>query len=126
VDVWRKLLADTTASTAILVLVDRDLPIGFAYCLAHRTEATGDTSGELASMYLDPPFWRRGGGRLLMAAAIEWFMTRGCREATLWVLETNTGPRRFYEGLGWESEGSQKAIELGGRKLVEVRYRIPL
>ena len=38
-----------------------------------------------------------------MAAAIEWFTTMACREATLWVLDTNAGPRRFYEALGWRS-----------------------
>lgn len=123
---WRKLLADTTASKVILVLVDGDLPVGFAYCTAQRTEPTGDLTGELASMYIDPPVWRQGGGRLLMAAAIEWFTTMACREATLWVLDTNTGPRRFYEGLGWEMDGYRKPVELGGRNLVEVRYRVVL
>ena len=126
VDVWRRLLADTTASIAILVLVDGEQPIGFAYCTAQRTEPAGDLTGELASMYVDPPSWRRGGGRLLTAAAIEWFTTMACRDATLWVLETNTGPRRFYEALGWKRDGSRKPIELGGRDLVEVRYRLVL
>jgi GNAT superfamily N-acetyltransferase len=125
-DLWRKLLADTTASTVILVLVDGDLPIGFAYCTTHRTEPAGDPTGELASMYLDPRVWRQGGGRLLMASAIEWFTTMACREATLWVLDTNTGPRRFYEALGWKCDGSQNPVELGGRNLVEVQYRIGL
>ena len=58
-----------------------------------------------------------------MAAAIEWFRTMACREATLWVLDTNSGPRRFYEALGWRADGSRKPIAIGGRTLQEVRYR---
>ena len=58
-----------------------------------------------------------------MAAAIEWFTTMACREATLWVLDTNAGPRRFYEALGWTTDGTRKPVEIGGRTLIEVRYR---
>jgi GNAT superfamily N-acetyltransferase len=125
-DLWRKLLADETASSAVLVLVDGDLPVGFAYCTAQRTEPSGDLAGELASMYVDPRVWRQGGGRLLMAAAIEWFTTMACLEAMLWVLDANTGARRFYERLGWKRDGSRKPVELGGSNLVEVRYRLEL
>ena len=121
--VWRELLADTTASTVVLVVVDGDLPVGFADCTAQSTGPAGDPTGELVSMYLDPRVWRQGGGRLLMAAAIEWFTTMACREATLWVLDTNAGPRRFYEALGWMVDGSRKPIEIGGRTLEELRYR---
>jgi len=120
---WRELLADTTGSTVVLVLVDGDLSVGFAHCAARRSELAGDPTGELLSMYIDPRVWRQGGGRLLMAAAIEWFTTMACREATLWVLDTNAGPRRFYEALGWMVDGSRKPIEIGGRTLEEVRYR---
>ena len=58
-----------------------------------------------------------------LAAAIEWFTTMACRDATLWVLDTNAGPRRFYEALGWTTDGTRKPVEIGGRTLTEVRYR---
>ena len=121
--VWHELLADPTGSTVVLVLVDGDLPVGFAHCTARRSEPTDDPTGELLSMYIDPSVWRQGGGQLLMAAAIEWFATMACLEATLWVLDTNAGPRRFYEASGWMIDGSRKSIEIGGRTLEEVRYR---
>ena len=38
VDVWRESLVGTTASTATFVLVDGDLPIGFAYCTVEMIE----------------------------------------------------------------------------------------
>jgi hypothetical protein len=41
----------------------------------------------------------------------------------LWVLETNTRARRFYESGGWRADGSSKTANSRGFPLVEVRYR---
>ena len=100
--------------------------MGLAYCTTQGDAVDDELTGEIASMYVDPSMWRRGGGRLLMAAAVDSFRTKGCGAALLSVLDTNTGPRRFYEAMGWTADGAQQGIELGGQELVEVRYRLEL
>ena len=40
---------------------------------------------------------------------------------TLWVLETDGGARAFYEGLGWEPDGTRK-----DHPPTDLRYRRPL
>lgn len=125
-DLWRTLLSDSSPSQTTLVLVEDEQPVGFAYCTTQGDAVDDELTGEIASMYVDPSMWRRGGGRLLIAAAVDWFRAKGCGAALLWVLETNTGPRRFYEAMGWTADGAQQGIELGGQELVEVRYRLGL
>jgi GNAT superfamily N-acetyltransferase len=125
-DPWRTLLSDSSPSQATLVLVEDERPIGFAHCTTQWHAVDDELTGEIASMCVDPSIWRRGGGRLLMAAAVDWSRAKGCGSALLWVLDTNTGPRRFYEAMGWTADGAQQGIDLGGRELVEVRYRLGL
>jgi GNAT superfamily N-acetyltransferase len=125
-DLWRTLVSDRSPSQTTFVLVEDDQPIGFAYCITQGEAVDDQLTGEIASMYVDPSRWRRGGGRLLMAAAVDWFRAKGCGATLLWVLDTNAGPRRFYEAMGWTADGAQQGIELGGRELVEVRYSLGL
>jgi GNAT superfamily N-acetyltransferase len=125
-ELWRTLVSESLPSQATLVLVEDEQPIGFAHCTMQGDAVEDELTGEVASMYIEPSMWRRGGGRLLMAAAVDWFRAKGCGEALLWVLDTNTGPRRFYEAMGWTLDGAQQGIELGGKELVEVRYRFGL
>jgi hypothetical protein len=42
-------------------------------------------------------------------------------EVTLWVLESDSGARAFYEHLGWQSDGSRR---FDGA--TDVRYRRPV
>jgi GNAT superfamily N-acetyltransferase len=77
VDLWRELVSDRRPSRAVLVLVDRAEPIGFAYCTTQADAADDELIGEVASMYVEPSMWRRGGGRLLIAAAVDWFRAMG-------------------------------------------------
>jgi hypothetical protein len=38
-------------------------------------------------------------------------------------LDTNIGARRFYERVGWATDGATKPATIGGQPVVEVRYR---
>ena len=39
------------------------------------------------------------------------------------MLEDNARGRGFYEAARWDPDGHTKTAEIGGRELVEVRYR---
>jgi len=127
VPLWQRVLASTDWPTqGTLVLECDDRAVGFACLNPSRDDNQATPTGEVASMYLDPIVWRQGGGRLLMAAALAALRAAQFEEATLWVLETNAGPRRFYEATGWTPDGARKTIEIDGLSLMEVRYRIEL
>ena len=79
--------------------------------------------GEVQALYVAPEQWRSGAGSALMAKAERLLIDAGFTEAALWVLEDNSRGRRFYEAAGWHADGRTKSVEIGGRELVEVRYR---
>jgi len=79
--------------------------------------------GEVQALYVAPARWRSGTGSALMAEAERRLTGAGFTEALLWVLEDNAGGRRFYEAAGWNADGKTKTLDIGGRELVEVRYR---
>jgi GNAT superfamily N-acetyltransferase len=101
--------------------------VGFASICPARDDGEEPTSvGELAAIYLLPEAWGKGLGRELMMSAVSALSDAGFGEATLWVLDTNSRARRFYEAARWHADGAVK--QDGGRGFVlnEVRYRRPL
>jgi GNAT superfamily N-acetyltransferase len=123
---WANTHDDTTGRVAILVLVDDGAVVGFTHvCPSRDADAPVDV-GEVTSIYLRRSHWGRGGGRALMAGARDALSERGFAEATLWVLDTNSRARRFYETNGWVLDGAEKRDSIGDTQVKEVRYRRPL
>ena len=109
---------------------------GFAPQPATTGKATADQApltpaglagevGEVYAIYVAPDWWSTGTGRLLLEAAMARLATAGYRRAVLWVLDTNTRARRFYEKAGWAPDGAANTmVALGG--VIEVRYTRPV
>lgn len=79
--------------------------------------------GEVRALYVAPDRWRSGAGSALLATSERLLADAGYTEAVLWVLEDNARGRGFYEAAGWDPDGRTKTAGIGGRELVEVRYR---
>lgn len=79
--------------------------------------------GEVRALYVAPDRWRSGAGSALLVTAERLLADAGYAEALLWVLEDNARGRGFYEAAGWDPDGRTKSVGIGGRELVEVRYR---
>jgi L-amino acid N-acyltransferase YncA len=109
--------------SAIFVLVDDGAVVGFAHVCPSRDPEVSSGVGEVTSIYLRQSQWGRGGGRALMAGALDGLTERGFAEATLWVLETNTRARQFYETTGWVGDGTEKLEAIGTTRVTEIRYR---
>jgi GNAT superfamily N-acetyltransferase len=105
------------------VLEDRGGTIGFANAGRSRDEGASPAVAEVTTFYLDPTQWRRGGGRVLLERVLADLRGDGFLTATLWVLEDNERGRRFYEALGWTTDGGRKTVDLGPQTLTEIRYR---
>jgi GNAT superfamily N-acetyltransferase len=122
---WRQLLESAHAPAGTLVLEHQaDGVVGFIHVSPSRDSDTDPRLvGEVQAIYLLPQHWGHGAGRLLMNAGLRRLDEAGYHEVALWVLETNTRARRFYESGGWRADGSSKTANSRGFPLVEVRYR---
>jgi ribosomal protein S18 acetylase RimI-like enzyme len=77
------------------------------------SDANQEMTGEIRRIYVLPDYWRRGIGRTLCRHAEEALRQGGYRTCVLWVLASNVRGRRFYEALGYATDGATKTIELG-------------
>jgi ribosomal protein S18 acetylase RimI-like enzyme len=118
---WAERLASTLARTAVAERAGRI--VGYVtYGPAQDADAT-PAVGHVFAIYVDEHAQGTGVGQVLMIHALHDLATDGRTEATLWVLETNTLARRFYERGGWRTDGTTQDEHLGGASLHEVRYR---
>ena len=106
---------------ATIVAVDEGAICGFA-TTGPASSADGHRSGELYALYVDPPSWRLGIGRALIAAAREHLCGQDFTEACLWVLVGNDRAERFYRADGWVSDGTRRVADVHGLMVNEVRY----
>ncbi len=119
---WARLLSFPDAETKTLVVEDDDgAVVGFAHVGPSRQPA--DNEGELYAINLDPDAWGLGLGRQLLAAATDVLAERGHREVILWVLDSNTRARRFYEAAGWLDDSGEQIDNRFGPLIRELRYR---
>jgi len=107
---------------ATWITVDGDDVVGMV-CVSPSRDEDLPELGEVRALYVAPDRWRSGAGSALMAKAERLLTDAGFTEAFLWVLEDNARGRRFYEAAGWDADGRTKTAVIGGRELVEVRYR---
>jgi ribosomal protein S18 acetylase RimI-like enzyme len=83
----------------------------------------GPRHGEIYAIYVQPEWWGRGAGRLLMAHAVRALTEAGRDDISLWVLAGNQRARRFYAAAGFGPDGAEQVLDLGG-PVTEVRYRL--
>jgi ribosomal protein S18 acetylase RimI-like enzyme len=77
--------------------------------------------GELRSIHVHPDRWGEGVGTALLAAATT-VLARHCEGVALAVLTENERARGFYEGHGFERDGT-RTREMGAETITEAVYR---
>jgi RimJ/RimL family protein N-acetyltransferase len=97
-----------------VALVD-DTVVGFASVGPSRD---ADASFELYAIYLLSSAWGTGLGFELAKAALG-----DEPDVIVWVLDENERARRFYERLGFRSDGVTRTETEGTAELKEMRYR---
>lgn len=90
--------------TAVLLAVEDDAPLGFAYVETVTDYFTGEIHGHLGMLVVVEAGEGRGIGSALVRAAEDWSRARGHRRLTLNVFGTNVHARAVYEHLGYEVE----------------------
>ena len=82
---------------------------------------------EIKGLTVSPAHRRRGVGKALMHAAIEYARDAGARRLTLRVLSHNTAARDLYTACGFEIEGVLRGyFRLDGRYVDDVLMALPL
>ena len=124
VEWWRSMLREESKWTWIAEM-DGD-SAGFADTFRSWDNDADAATAMLGAIYLEQSAARQGVGRALMTHAVCNLRERGFSTVTLWVLDTNTRARRFYEALGWHTDGTTKTEQRPGFVVHEVRYRLSL
>jgi GNAT superfamily N-acetyltransferase len=95
---------------------------GFASAGPSRDQDTGDV-GELYALYVDPPYWSTGVGRVLMSNALESLRALDFDEAILWLLVGNGRAEQFYRADGWWADGTSRVEGVWGVEAHVLRCR---
>lgn len=114
-DSWRMWVAD-----------DDGTVVGFASTGPGQDVDADGKIAELFAIYVEPDRIGTGLGRALLAHSVDDLRGRGFGAVTLWVLETNSVARRFYEAAGWIDDGGITTERIGTENLPTVRYRFSL
>jgi ribosomal protein S18 acetylase RimI-like enzyme len=122
---WRQVMS--SGSSELMLAKDGGQVLGFVSFGACRDPGAPLTAGEIWAIYVAPSHWSAGVGRGLWLKAREKLVEQGFESVCLWVLADNLRAVRFYVAAGFVPDltGVQE-IELGGRRLREVRYSAAL
>ena len=124
IEARRAQLADLPPDYRVWIAEQAGQMVGFAVTEPCRDADASPSIGEVSLIYLEQEAAGKGIGRQLFAHTVEDLRQRGYAQTILWVLETNSRARRFYEAAGWRADGAIKTEEWSGVTLREVRYRI--
>lgn len=124
---WHQIFADPYPRTAVFVAEHDGAVVGMSHVGATRDgDLDVERIGEVFAIYVVPEHAGHGHGKGLMMKSLDWMRSDGFSAAMLWVLDTNTVGRGFYERGGWRLDTATKMDESFGEPLNEVRYRIGL
>jgi ribosomal protein S18 acetylase RimI-like enzyme len=123
---WRARLSEQAAEMSVSVAVKNVAVVGFCWVGRSRDEDASDSTGELFTIYVLPQHQGLGIGQSLMAQGVESLKVAGFQDALLWVLESNTSARRFYERQGRIADGPVNSEQIGETQVNEIRYCISL
>jgi GNAT superfamily N-acetyltransferase len=122
---WNQMLRDPERRTAVFVAEHSGELVGLCAVGPTRDDdLDAERVGEVRAIYVLPDYWGHGHGKDLMMESLDWLRSGGFAAAMLWVLDTNTIGREFYEQGGWRLDDAVKVDESFGAPLNEVRYRI--
>ena len=121
---WNDHLA--AESNGTLVVESENAIIGFCDLVPSRDRDSNPKQvGEIAAIYVQPEFWRKGAGGALCRFALRAARLQKYLSVTLWVLASNAAARKFYEAMGFSLDGAAKVDQSSNNyELHEVRYRI--
>ena len=89
--------------------------VGFIHLQSEIDYFTGESTGYIADLVVDPAYSGRGAGSLLLDSAEKWAQEKGYHLLTLYVFEGNQHARAIYEHRGFKPEVI-KYVKMIGKK----------
>ena len=120
---WEMTLNYPAEGTRTFVAEPDSAVIGFCLVGRCRDEDLGPAVGELLAIYVVPECWGQGAGCALMQAGLAHLSELDCERSVLWVLESNTRTRTWYQRQGWQLEGRRRVDRIGAVEFNEIRYQ---
>jgi ribosomal protein S18 acetylase RimI-like enzyme len=112
---------------AVVLAEDGAELIGFVACGPVREGESGCGVWQIYTLHVSPPRQRQGIGGTLFTSAVGLAREQGAAELVLWVVDSNSGARSFYESRGMECDGERRERPVGeDHQLHTVRYRMRL
>jgi L-amino acid N-acyltransferase YncA len=94
--------------------------VAFGRC---RDEGSTLDSAEVWALYVAPPSWSSGVGRMLWRRSQARMLEQGFKTVHAWVFTQNARAIKFYRAAGFAPDlSSVKEFELGGKRVQEMRY----
>ena len=103
----RTISAAAGSERVLFLAVDSGEVVGLA---GGSRESPGDPAVDLVSMWTAPSVRRRGIGRRLVAAVVEWARETGATTVSLWVTRGNDPAAALYESLGFRATGDYQPL----------------
>lgn len=116
----------TMPSHRLIVAEENERIKGFVSFGPSRDTDVDSSVGEIYAIYLLETVKGQGHGRALWNVAFKALKANLYKHVTLWVLDTNTVARGFYEHVGLVLDGATKSAVIGGQEVVELRYRMSI
>lgn len=91
-------LQETTENGAILVELVLSEEKEVAFCISTINQ---EGAGELASLYVTPPFRKQGLGRRLVESSLQWLREHQAKPITVDVMAGNSAALRLYRHFGF-------------------------
>jgi len=98
--------------------------VGFVSLGRVRDDGMPAHMGEVWALYVLPEVQGAGLGSALLAGGLARLHALGLGPVVLWVLESNTSARAYYERRGFSLDGGRKHWARDGWSLPQVRYRL--
>ncbi len=114
---WEMILRD---GNVFVVENEQHQIVGFAGGGPERSGAYTGYDAEVYAIYLLYPYQRKGIGRRLLTAIVQFLYDCGYRSMLIWVLADNSSVK-FYEAMGGKKV-AQERIQIGEQTLIEHAY----
>lgn len=109
------LLSQLDDPDSVIFVAESDgVVIGYCYCVIEPMswKELRDEAGFISDLALDPAARRRGAGRALVNAAIEWFRERNLAKVMLWTSTQNHAARELFAGAGFRPTMTEMTLDL--------------
>ena len=101
----------------VLVAECDGVAVGYAYATVEGTNwmQLRGPSGVVQDVYVDAPARRKGAGRALLQAAIDWIHMRGRTQVVLMTKTRNEHAQRLFASFGFRPTMLEMTLDLTGR-----------